>query len=161
MVAGGAGVLLNVEHRNKQWELTSWSRNGRKCISGWNGATQVTLEMSALHSIDDVLCHEHPFQHWCGRLPRASSLLGLGSILQCVSVLVNMSTICVIHYTWINAMNLADRLVCEGLQTWEKMPLLICGRTQKKTEVLPRMIITPWTMWVCEKFQRLDYCWWW
>lgn len=161
MVAGGAGVLLNVEYINKQWALTRWNKNGRKYISGWNGATPVTFGMSALHSIDDVLCHEHLFQHWCGHLPRACSLLGLESILQCVSVLVNMSTICVIHYAWINAMNLADRWVCEGLQTWEKMPLLICGRTRKKAEVLPRMIITQRTMQVCEKFQKLDYCWWW
>lgn len=78
MVAGGAGVLLNVEHRNKQWELTCWSRNRRKYISGWNGATQVTFELSAVHSIDDVLCHEHLFQHWRGRLS-ATCLFSAGA----------------------------------------------------------------------------------
>ena len=113
MVTGGAGVLLNVEHRNKQWELTCWSRNWRKDIFGWNGVTQLTFEMSAVHSVDDVLCHRQPFQHVCRRLPCACSLLGLGSTLQRVSILVNMSTISVIHHTWISAMDLADRLVCE------------------------------------------------
>lgn len=103
--------------------------------------TQVTFEMSVLHSIDDVLCHEHPFQLLCGHLPRASSLLGTrkhSSVCQHLDKHVN---------------NLCDSLhvnKCCEFDCWISMPgpanvgenatSYLWAETQKK--VLPRMIIT-------------------
>lgn len=88
-----------------------------------------------------VPCHEHPFRHLWAVYHVLALSWGLGSVLQCVSILVNVNSLCdSLHMN--KCYGFGWSIVIQGLPMWERMPLPVCGRKCKRTQVPSWTIIS-------------------